>query len=119
MTVSSLSLQNLSSTHIVVLYNIACQWSWNLQARCQVYPENIVSLRGLDLSYFVPKFHISAHIKACQTEYSFNLMPKVAQTDGEAPERDWSDTNSVALSTKEMGPGFCHNTLYNFFGDYN
>jgi len=113
------SLNNLSPTRIVVSYDIACQWSQNLEARCQIYPENIVSLGDLDLSYFVPKFHISAHIEACQTEYSFNLTPKVARTDGEAPEQGWSDTNGVASSTKEMGPGSRRDTLDDFFGDYN
>ena len=43
----------------------------------------------------------------------------MARTDGEAPEQGWSDTNGVASSTKEMGPGSRRDTLDDFFGDYN
>ncbi|KAG1797160.1 hypothetical protein EV424DRAFT_1352893 [Suillus variegatus] len=43
----------------------------------------------------------------------------VGHTDGEAPERGWANINCVALSTKEMGPGACHNTLDDHFGDWN
>ncbi|KAF8163735.1 hypothetical protein B0H34DRAFT_650742, partial [Crassisporium funariophilum] len=41
------------------------------------------------------------------------------RTDGEAPERGWSDANGVASSTKEMGPGSRRNTLDDHFGDRN
>ncbi|KAG2127647.1 uncharacterized protein EDB93DRAFT_1243656 [Suillus bovinus] len=59
----------------------------------------------LILQYFVPKFHIGAHIAACQTTFSWNLAKSVGRTDGEAPERGWENINRVASSTKEMGPG--------------
>ncbi|KAG1870962.1 hypothetical protein C8R48DRAFT_569320, partial [Suillus tomentosus] len=41
------------------------------------------------------------------------------RTDGEAPERGWSNINRVATSTKEMGPGSRRDTLDDHFGDWN
>ncbi|KAJ7858652.1 hypothetical protein B0H14DRAFT_3085047 [Mycena olivaceomarginata] len=55
--------------------------------------------------WLIPKFHLPAHIEACNITYSFNLTPFVGQTDGEAPERGWANANPLASSTKEMGPG--------------
>jgi hypothetical protein len=72
-----------------------------------------------EIIYLVPKFHLPAHILKCQVDYSFNLVPGVGQTDGEAPERGWSYINGVASSTKEMGPGSRRDTLDDLFGDYN
>jgi hypothetical protein len=57
------------------------------------------------ISFFVPKFHLPAHVKECQTSFSFNFKSEVCWTDGEAPECGWANINPVASSTKEMGPG--------------
>lgn len=57
------------------------------------------------LTFFIPKFHIKAHISHCQLNYSFNLTKGVGRTDGEAPERGWAAINPIATSTKEMGLG--------------
>ncbi|KAJ6595066.1 hypothetical protein DFH09DRAFT_1305749 [Mycena vulgaris] len=54
--------------------------------------------------FLVPKFHLPAHIESCNINFSFLLTRYVAQTDGEAPERGWSNINPLALSTREMGP---------------
>ncbi|KAG2121984.1 hypothetical protein DEU56DRAFT_917982 [Suillus clintonianus] len=69
--------------------------------------------------FFVPKFHIQAHIDECRTNFSFNWSRYVGRTDGEAPERGWSNINRVASSTKEMGPGARRDTLDDHFGDWN
>jgi hypothetical protein len=67
----------------------------------------------------VPKFHLPAHIAACRTKHSFNFTPGVGRTDGEAPERAWNETNPLAMSTREMGPGSRRDVLDFHFGDYN
>ncbi|KAG1838502.1 hypothetical protein C8R48DRAFT_622193, partial [Suillus tomentosus] len=43
----------------------------------------------------------------------------MAQTDGEAIERGWSNMNPVATSTREMGPGSRRDILDDHFGDWN
>ncbi|KAG1786423.1 hypothetical protein EV424DRAFT_1356743 [Suillus variegatus] len=71
------------------------------------------------IQYFMPKFHIAAHIATCQLAFSWNFTKWVGRTDGEAPEWGWANANCVTSSTKEMGPGMRHNTLDNYFGDWN
>ena len=71
------------------------------------------------VTYLVPKFHLPAHIEACNLLFSFNLTPGVGRTDGEAPERGWANINPLAHSTKEMGPGTRRDTIDDHFGDWN
>ncbi|KAG1759433.1 hypothetical protein EDD22DRAFT_981037 [Suillus occidentalis] len=54
------------------------------------------------IRFFVPKFHLPAHVSKCQTIFSFNFTHFVGRTDGEAPER-----------------GCCQDTLDDHFGDWN
>ncbi|KAF7967195.1 hypothetical protein HWV62_35598 [Athelia sp. TMB] len=104
----------------VVSYDICCQWSINLWKRMLLFPsEYHLDHEHLKFTFVVPKFHLSAHVKKCQTAYSLNFTPGVGRTDGEAPERGWADINHVASSTKEMGPGSRRDTLDDHFADWN
>ena len=100
---------------LIVSYDIACQWSHNLPSCYGLYPSNPISSGDIDVTYLVPKFHLPAHVAQCQIDYSFNLVPGVGRTNGEAPEWGWAATNGVAMSTKEMGPGSCCDTLDDHF----
>jgi hypothetical protein len=106
---------------LVVSYDIACQWSKNLWKRMASYSDQFqLDINGsTTVNFLVPKFHLPAHVELCQTTYSFNLMPGVGRTDGEAPERGWSHINPVATSTREMGPGSRRDTLDDHFSDWN
>ncbi|KAJ7243627.1 hypothetical protein B0H12DRAFT_1022985, partial [Mycena haematopus] len=114
----------ISGTELIrffISYDIACQWHLNLWIRMMNYEDATLTVVG-DKMYFtflVPKFHLPAHIEACNLKYSFNLTRFVGQTDGEAPERGWADANPLARSTKEMGPGFRRDTLDDHFNDWN
>jgi hypothetical protein len=84
------------------------------------FPDELqIDQRSVKINFLVPKFHLPAHRPACQSSYSFNLTPRVRRTDGEAPERGWSNTNALSASTKEMGPGSRRDTLDDHFGDMN
>ncbi|KAG1888370.1 hypothetical protein F4604DRAFT_1916291 [Suillus subluteus] len=103
-----------------VSYDIACQWHKKLWARMKSFPQS----HRLDhltkyIRFFVPKFHLPAHVSKCQTIFSFNFTRFVGRTDGEALERGWSNINPVASSTKAMGPGCRRDTLDDHFGDWN
>ncbi|KAK0490175.1 hypothetical protein EDD18DRAFT_1311108 [Armillaria luteobubalina] len=74
---------------IITSYDIACQWSINLE-------EHV---------YLVPKFHLPGHIKDCQEKYCMSFHIHVGENDGEVPECSWAISNGVAASTREMGPG--------------
>ncbi|KAG2107820.1 hypothetical protein DEU56DRAFT_920537 [Suillus clintonianus] len=110
----------LAMSMINISYDIACQWHKRLWTRMETMPERLSPPRESSLiHFFVPKFHIQAHIDKCRTNFSFNWSRYVGRTDGEAPERGWSNINRVASSTKEMGPGARRDTLDDHFGDWN
>ncbi|KAJ7898272.1 hypothetical protein B0H14DRAFT_2332228 [Mycena olivaceomarginata] len=103
-----------------VSYDIACQWHINLWNRLSAYQNPALTIDSAkEFTFLVPKFHLPAHIEACNLKFSFNLTPDVGQTDGEAPERGWANTNPLARSTKEMGPGSRRDTLDDHFNDWN
>ena len=116
-----LSLQGSEVIEIVVSYDIACQWSVNIWQRMNEYPHWMHTDHASNKSFYflIPKFHLPAHIMACQTTFSFNFNRFVGRTDGEAPERGWAQINPVATSTAEMGPGHRRDTLDDHFGDGN
>jgi hypothetical protein len=106
--------------YFIISYDIACQWSINLQERMFALDHEFFLFNGVNqVKFFVPKFHLPAHISPCRSKYSFNYGKGVGRTDGEAPERGWSDTNALAPSTREMGPGSRRDTLDYHFGDHN
>ncbi|KAI6096267.1 hypothetical protein EDD16DRAFT_1774867 [Pisolithus croceorrhizus] len=114
------AMQHSSHNVLNVLYNIACQWHKNLWARMLAFPPALqLQHTIMNTHFFVPKFHLPAHIAKCHTLYLFNFLPGVSCTDDEAPERGWSSINPAASSMKEMGPGSCHDTLDDYFGDWN
>ncbi|KAJ7495442.1 hypothetical protein FB451DRAFT_1077072 [Mycena latifolia] len=104
-----------------VSYDIACQWHINIWTRMLQYKNDDITLDGAGrfVTFLVPKFHLPAHIEACNLRFSFNLTRDVGQTDGEAPERGWANANPLARSTKEMGPGSRRDTLDDHFNDLN
>ncbi|KAI6112749.1 hypothetical protein F5141DRAFT_1188096 [Pisolithus sp. B1] len=108
----ALALRGVTVNKLNISYDIACQWHKSLYQRMMSLPQDHVS-------FFVPKFHLPAHITPCQWKYSFNWRCGVGCTDGEVPECGWAHINPVGSSTKVMGPGHCHDTIDDFFGDWN
>ena len=112
------SIQRNCPVNLVVSYDIACQWSKNLDKRINLYGESD-AFQKLSTTFAIPKAHLPVHQDSCKEEYSFNFLPRMGRTDGEPPERGWAATNAIANSTKEMGPGSRRDTLDDHFGDYN
>ncbi|KDQ10977.1 hypothetical protein BOTBODRAFT_114996, partial [Botryobasidium botryosum FD-172 SS1] len=69
--------------------------------------------------YVVPKMHVLAHVEDCQYLYSLNFTPGSGRTDGEAPERNWVETNGVATSTREMNTCHRHEVLDDTMNEVN
>ncbi|KAF8871980.1 hypothetical protein BD779DRAFT_1453348 [Infundibulicybe gibba] len=114
------SVQGTEVMQLFVSYDIACQWSIHLKKRMFTIDHTFDILDGhVNIKFLVPKFHLPAHVAACRTRYSFNFTKGVGRTDGEAPERGWSEVDPLAPSTKEMGPGSRRDTLDFHFGDSN
>ena len=114
-------LKNTLIKTFVVSYDVACQWYKKFVSRmAEAFPSTWrINTRDVDIHFLVPKFHLPAHIEMCQQSFSFNYARFVGQTDGEAPERGWSDLNGLAYSTREMGPGACQDTIEDHLGDWN
>ncbi|KAK0486702.1 hypothetical protein EDD18DRAFT_1311625 [Armillaria luteobubalina] len=103
---------------IVTSYDIACQWSINLEERVNIYSD-FLRPKIPEKVYLVLKFHLPGHIKDCQEKYCMSFHIHVSENDGEAPERSWAISNGVAASTREMGPGHRREKLDQHFGDFN
>ncbi|KAJ6532232.1 hypothetical protein DFH09DRAFT_1092897 [Mycena vulgaris] len=115
-----MSVVGTELVRLFVSYDIACQWHVNIWIRMTGYKNEALVLDGVEyMMFLVPKFHLPAQIEACNLHFSFNLTRYVGWTDGEAPERGWANTNPLASSTKEMGPGSRRDTLNDHFNDWN
>ena len=104
---------------VVVSYDIACQWYKNFYSRMvEAFPLSwhINDTSDIDIRFLVPKFHLPGHIERCRQSFSFNYAKSVGRTDGEAPERGWSDLNGLSYSTREMGPGARQDTIEDHLG---
>jgi len=90
-----------SGTWVIVIYDIACQWSWNFLKRVKDskyldFPSDIEIIPA------VGKWHLGAHVVECFPKYSLNFIKGVGQVDGEILETLWSITNKVAGTTRAM-----------------
>ncbi|KAM6490840.1 hypothetical protein JOM56_013709 [Amanita muscaria] len=117
-------LKSTSIRRMVISYDIACQWSINFETRMQTcFPRtwlvNNTTTTDVILRFLIPKFHLPAHAEKCHQDFSFNYMPKVGRTDGEAPERGWSRMIDLSNSTREMGPGSRQDTIEDNMNDSN
>ncbi|KAH8110267.1 hypothetical protein DFH11DRAFT_1547578 [Phellopilus nigrolimitatus] len=107
-------------TLTLVTYDIACQWSKKLSARVREYPLHLqAAFFYMIVNVAVPKFHLKGHGQPCQSPYSLNLLRHSARTDGEGIERGWSHINPIAMATREMGPGFRHDTIDDHWSAWN
>ncbi|KZP03688.1 hypothetical protein FIBSPDRAFT_915265 [Athelia psychrophila] len=112
---SSVSRQGF--VRLVMSYDIVCQWSVYLWTRMLDMPGYLqINREGKDFIFLIPKFHLPAHIERCHTSFSFNLTRGVGRTDGEAPERGWSNINPLSASAKQMGPASFRETIDDHFG---
>lgn len=112
----------------VASYDIMCQFAILLLLRVNVLVEwfkatwnGVVSAlpEGLVTIFAVPKFHLIGHQLKCRYKFSFNWLPGVGMTDGEAPERIWSSLNALGQRTREMSPGHRHDVINEFCSDMN
>ncbi|KAI0037407.1 hypothetical protein FA95DRAFT_1477477, partial [Auriscalpium vulgare] len=110
------AISRLQTRSLLVSYDIACQWHKNLAKRADA---NVTWRLPQEIDFAVPKFHIAAHKEECQEEFDLAKKRGTGQTDGEGPERGWSNVNGAAASTKEMGPGGRHDTVDDHCGHSN
>ncbi|THU88320.1 hypothetical protein K435DRAFT_917318 [Dendrothele bispora CBS 962.96] len=111
--------------HIVLTYDIACQYEKNLVKR---FKENFIGTPfehlGLDevvdrFLCLVPKMHLKGHIPDCQYEYSLNFTQNVGRTYGEGIEGTWAEAKQAGGMTREMNAGHRIDTLNALQNDWN
>ena len=69
---------------LVISYDVACQWHKKLGKRMKIFPpDKALSNNIKHVCFLVPKFHLPAHMEACNLGFSFNLMKGIGRTDGE------------------------------------
>ncbi len=114
------TLVDATLLQILIVYDIACQWSKNLRSRLLELSSDIpIDFSNVHINFAIPKGHIKSHGKACQSAFSLNYLPGSARTDGEGVERDWAHMNALTASTREMGPGNRHETLDDHWAAWN
>lgn len=114
-------------THVSA-YDINCQYRIHFKDRMAAFSKFAAALSSIEEKDFpdhlhtiagIGKFHLPAHCPACQYIFSFNFLPGVGMTDGEAPERIWSSLNALGQRTREMSSGHRHDVINGFYGDMN
>ncbi len=106
-------------------YDINCQYRKNFRARITQMQHDFPTLSSIRITNFpwtipgIGKFHAPAHTATCRCKYSYNYLPGVGMTDGEAAERIWAVLNLLAVRTKEMSSGHRHDVINDFHSDLN
>ena len=96
------------------------EWSRRLFHRIRGMPESLqIHVNPQDVTFAIPKGHIKAHGKKCQSRFSLNYLQGSARKDGEGIERDWAQMNRLVPSVREMGPGNHRETLDEHCGAWN
>ncbi|KAK7433708.1 hypothetical protein VKT23_020626 [Stygiomarasmius scandens] len=105
---------------LVNSYDIVCQWHKNLPTWMQSMPDLVrVDTQERTMDFVIPKLHIHGHNLKCQLNFSLNYTHGIGCTDGEGIEQPWANIGPVATSTREMGPGTCHDTLDDHWHHWN
>ena len=107
-------------TDVVITYDIGCQWGKNLSQRLSDYSSAPpIDIKSVNLRFAVPKFHIITHGASCQATFNLAYMDGVAMTHGEGVETIWASSTSLAIWSRENGPGARHLTLDDHWNGWN
>ncbi|KAH6893986.1 hypothetical protein BKA70DRAFT_1320196 [Coprinopsis sp. MPI-PUGE-AT-0042] len=104
---------------ILLTYDIACSWSKKVPQRIAGLPQEIRPNVNVRLEAYVPSWHINGHGQDCQTNYATVYREGTARTCGDEIEGNWSQTNVLGSSVREMGGAARHETLNDHFNGSN
>src|SRR6188768_572201 len=113
------ALIGIALHRIVITYDIACQWSKNLDKSMPDFPEEMRIKKETMIDTAIPSWHINGHGQTCRQNYNLLYMKGAAKTCGEEVEINWSHTNPLASSVREMGPAARHDTLNDHWNGWN
>ncbi|KAK0491728.1 hypothetical protein EDD18DRAFT_1109479 [Armillaria luteobubalina] len=75
---------------VVTSYNIACQWSINLDKCIEIYGDHMRPQIPNSL-YLVPKFHLPGHIEECQEKYCMSFHTKFTKSLPQQDVAKWTE----------------------------
>ena len=105
---------------VLITYDIACQWAKYLFKRLMTYSfTRSINVISLELVPGVPKWHILGHAPPCQANFNLAYIDGVGMTHGESVKTIWSHSGSVAICTRENGPGARHLILDDHWNGWN
>ncbi|KAJ7059326.1 hypothetical protein C8F01DRAFT_1255022 [Mycena amicta] len=102
------ALRDVRVRHLVLSYDIACQWKIHLRERVLKITNDaglLPDLSNFHIQFGLPVWHAAAHELPCQAAMSLSHAAGVGCTDGEGIERTWAILNPISFATKEMGEG--------------
>ncbi|KAH6904722.1 hypothetical protein BKA70DRAFT_1373432 [Coprinopsis sp. MPI-PUGE-AT-0042] len=105
--------------HIVVTYDIACQWSRNLFTRMKGLPGRLQLSEDISIEVAIPSWHINGHGTPCQQDFHVGHLVGVGRLCGDEVEQTWWNTNSLGASVQEMGPAGRHEVLNDHWSAFN
>lgn len=105
--------------HIIISYDIMCQWSKNFLKRMAEFPVEMQINPDIVVDVAIPTWHINGHGDNCKNNFSLSYMPGAGRTCGEDVETTWAHTNALGPSVREMGPGARHETLNDHWNGWN
>ncbi|KAK0488218.1 hypothetical protein EDD18DRAFT_1335263 [Armillaria luteobubalina] len=84
---------------LVTSYDIACQWSINLEERIDIYGD-FMRPKIPKKVYLVPKFHLPGHIKDCQEKYCMSFHIHVGRWALVIDGRNWINILGTSIGRK-------------------
>ncbi|KAL1698469.1 hypothetical protein EV121DRAFT_284741 [Schizophyllum commune] len=116
----SLLRHHSSALHLLLSYDICCQYSKKFEERLKKLPSLIrFKLAYAYVRFVIPKLHIHGHKLDCQLLFNLNWTWGVGRTDGEGVEHPWGFLGPLGMSLRQMGPGSAADTIDDHFGHWN
>ena len=88
--------------HILLLYDIVCQFWVNFMTRIVECPQLPVLPRNVSIIPGIGLFHVHGHKAECYPRYAPSFIPGAGMIDGEILETLWSPLNHTASSARSM-----------------
>ncbi len=85
----------------------------------QEFPEDMRIRPETTVDTVIPSWHINGHGEPCRQNFCLSYLKGAGKTCGEEVEINWSHTNPLASSVREMGPAARHDTLNDHWNGWN
>jgi hypothetical protein len=109
----------LALLRIVIMYDIACQWSANLPSRASKLPVALQPSHLTKIKTVILSWHINGHGKKCQETMHVGYLDGVGHLCGDEVEQTWWSTNILGTSIREMTPAARHEVMSHQWAAFN